>query len=35
MYESGKIRHVETIPGIGGRGIKQNYGGGVFNYDIL
>jgi hypothetical protein len=32
MYENGKIRPVETIPGIG---IKENEGGGEFNYDIL
>jgi hypothetical protein len=29
MYESGKMRPV------GGRGIKENYGGGEFNYDML
>jgi hypothetical protein len=29
------MRLVETIPGIGGRGIKKNDGGGEFNYDIL
>jgi hypothetical protein len=32
MYEDGKMRHVETIPGVG---IKENDGGGEFNYDIL
>jgi hypothetical protein len=26
MYETGKMRHVETIPGVGGRGIKENDG---------
>jgi hypothetical protein len=26
MYENGKMRPVETIPGIGGRGIKENGG---------
>jgi hypothetical protein len=26
---------VETIPGIGGEGIKENDGGGEFNYDIF
>jgi hypothetical protein len=32
----GKLKPVETIPGIGGRDkIKQNYGGGEFNYDTL
>jgi hypothetical protein len=37
MYENGKMRHVETIPGIRGgeiREIKENDGGGEFNYDI-
>jgi hypothetical protein len=36
MYENGKRRHVETTPGIGGGvGIKENDGGGEFNYGIL
>jgi hypothetical protein len=30
MYESGKMRPSETIPGMGGKGIKDE-----FNYDIL
>jgi hypothetical protein len=30
-----KLRPVETVPGMGGRGIKENDGGGEFNYDIL
>jgi hypothetical protein len=30
MYENGKTRHVETIPGMG-----ENDGGGKFSYDIL
>jgi hypothetical protein len=34
MYENGKMRPVETIPGMGG-GIKENDGRGEFNYDIL
>jgi hypothetical protein len=34
MYESGK-RCVETVPGMGGGEIKENDGGGEFNYDIL
>jgi hypothetical protein len=34
MYENGKMRPVETIPGIGGGRIK-NDGGGEFNYDVL
>jgi hypothetical protein len=29
------MRPVETTPGIGGRGIKENDGGCEFNYDIL
>jgi hypothetical protein len=35
MYDNGKIRHDETIPGIGGGEKKENDGGGEFNYDIL
>jgi hypothetical protein len=35
MYENGKMRHVESSPGIGGGRIKKNNGGGEFNYDIL
>jgi hypothetical protein len=35
MYENGKMRPVETIPGMGVWGIKENDGGGKFNYDIL
>jgi hypothetical protein len=35
MYENGKMRHVETIPGMRGRRIKENDGGGDFNNDIL
>jgi hypothetical protein len=33
MYSCMKMRTVETIPGMGG--IKENDGGGKFNYDIL
>jgi hypothetical protein len=29
------LRPVETVPGMGRRGIKENDGGGEFNYDIL
>jgi hypothetical protein len=29
------MRPVETIPGMGGRGIKENDGGGESKYDIL
>jgi hypothetical protein len=35
MYVNGKIRPVETIPGTGGVGIKENNRGGEFNYNIL
>jgi hypothetical protein len=35
MYENGKIRHVGTIPGVGGRELKENGGGSEFNYHIL
>jgi hypothetical protein len=36
MYESGKMRPVDTIPRMGeGRGIKDNDGGGEFNYNTL
>jgi hypothetical protein len=35
MHANGKKRPVETLPGMGGRGIKENDGGGEFNYDIL
>jgi hypothetical protein len=31
----GKIRLVETIPGRGKAGKKENDGGGEFNYDIF
>jgi hypothetical protein len=29
------MRLVQTIPGMGGGRIKENDGGGKFNYDIL
>jgi hypothetical protein len=35
MYVTGKMRPVETIPGMREQGIKENDGGGEFNYDIL
>jgi hypothetical protein len=35
MYENGKMRPVETIPGMGGGRLKMNDGGGEFNYDIF
>jgi hypothetical protein len=28
------MRPVETVPGMGRRGIRENDGGGKFNYDI-
>jgi hypothetical protein len=34
IYENGKMRPVETIPGMGRGGIKENDGWGEFNYDI-
>jgi hypothetical protein len=34
MYEYGKMRPVETIPGMGGQGIKENNGGSEIKYDI-
>jgi hypothetical protein len=34
MYENGKMRPVETIPGMGGR-VRENDEGGEFSYDIL
>jgi hypothetical protein len=35
MHENGEMRPAETIPGMGGDGIKENNGGGEFNYDLL
>jgi hypothetical protein len=35
MYVNGKMRPAETIPGIGGVGIKENDGRGEFKYDIF
>jgi hypothetical protein len=29
------MRPVETIPGMGAGGIKENYGGGELKYDIF
>jgi hypothetical protein len=34
IYENGTVRPVETAPGMRGGGIKENDGGGEFNYDI-
>jgi hypothetical protein len=35
MYVSEKMRHTQTIPGMGGGGIKENYRGVEFSCDIL
>jgi hypothetical protein len=35
LYENGKIRLVETIPGMGGEEMKENDGRSGFNCDIL
>jgi hypothetical protein len=35
MYENGKMRPVESIPGICEGKIKEREGEGEFNYDIL
>jgi hypothetical protein len=34
-YVNGKMRPVETIPRMKERKIKENDGGGEFNYDTL
>jgi hypothetical protein len=31
----GKTRPVETVPGMKGRGLEENDGGGEFKYDIF
>jgi hypothetical protein len=35
MYENGKMRPVETIPGMGVGRIKENDEGSEFNYDTF
>jgi hypothetical protein len=35
MYVSGKIISVQTIPGIGGRRVKENNGVNEFKHDIF
>jgi hypothetical protein len=35
MYVNGKMRPVETIPGMGGERIKENDEGGKFKYDTF
>jgi hypothetical protein len=34
MYENGKMRPVETLPGMWRRRLKENDRGGEFSYDI-
>jgi hypothetical protein len=33
MFVNGKLRAIETIPGMRGGKIKEKDGGGEFNYD--
>jgi hypothetical protein len=35
MYVNGKVRPLETIPGMGEEEIKENDGGGEVNYGIV
>jgi hypothetical protein len=35
MYVNAKMIPVETVPGIGGEGLKESSGGGEFKYDIF
>jgi hypothetical protein len=35
MYENGKLRPAETIPGMERGGMKESDGGGEFNYDTF
>jgi hypothetical protein len=35
MYIKGKLRPVETVPGMEGGGIKENGGGNEFKHDIF
>jgi hypothetical protein len=35
LYEKGKMRPVEIISEMGGRGMKENDGDGEFNWDVL
>jgi hypothetical protein len=35
MYVNGKMTLLETIPGMGGKGKKENDGGGEFKYDTF
>jgi hypothetical protein len=35
MYVNGKMRAVETIPGMEGGRVKENDGGSEFKYDVF
>jgi hypothetical protein len=35
LYVNAKMIPVETVPGIGGKGMKENSGEGEFKYDML
>jgi hypothetical protein len=35
MYVNGEMRPSEIIPGIGGRGMKENDGWDECNYDVM
>jgi hypothetical protein len=35
MYVNGKLRPVETIPGMGAEGVNESGGGGEFKYNIF
>jgi hypothetical protein len=35
MYVNAKMIPVETVPGVGGEGIKENGGEGELKYDIF
>jgi hypothetical protein len=35
VYKNGTMKPVETVPGMGGGGTKENDGEGEFNYEIL
>jgi hypothetical protein len=35
MYVNAKMIPVETVPGTGGGEMKENGGGGEFNYNIF
>jgi hypothetical protein len=35
MYVNAKMIPIETVPGIGGEGIKQSGRGGKFKFDIF